>query len=79
MLAPRSIADAGKGHRYTWGRLDLTTYLMLVTTVSVVTVNLLLDYLGFRVVRIVDYSITFHFRRDCPFFTLSLSLSRSCR
>lgn len=57
------------------GRLDLTTYLMLVITVSVVTVNLLLDYLSrFGVVRIVDYSMTF-IPEGLPFRVIALALS----
>ena len=75
MLAPHSIANAWAKGAGILGRLDLTTYLMLVITVSVVTVNLLLDYLSrFGVVRIVDYSMTF-IPEGLPFRVIALALS----
>ncbi len=42
------------------GRLDLMTYLVLVITVSIVSINVVLDYLSrLGVVQVVDYSLSF--------------------
>jgi cellulose synthase/poly-beta-1,6-N-acetylglucosamine synthase-like glycosyltransferase len=57
------------------GRVDLMTYLVLVITVSIVSVNVVLDYLSrLGVVQVVDYSLSF-IPYGLPFRVVALVLA----